>query len=194
MKWRTIALVASAGAGWTILCLLGTLGPKPVHGDEPEPSGNELQLILLDEATGKTRPVAEGATLPRSAGVVFAVDGGKNDYLYLLQQGSRGLEVLYPPTGLIWMHPGQASRVVPFGPNTRPEDEPETSWNADQSGTAEFILVSAPSPRDVPSDGRVHSLDRFLKPPPYVRGPAAGPAEVVSRVTATWLDSDEGTP
>lgn len=180
--------VLSGGLGALLLLpLLGAGTSKSADSPAPEP----LSLLRLDTASGETQLVAKGESLPRSAEVIFEVHVTEGDYLYLLQTNSRGLEILLPATGLVWMRPDGPTRVIPLGPNARPGDAAPQAWNSDQSGATEFVLVSAAAPRDVPSDARVASLELFLLPPPYVKGPAAAPARVLARFPVTWLDSDE---
>jgi hypothetical protein len=135
--------------------------------------------------------VLDGGTLPRSAEVVFEVrarSGG--DYLYLLQRRGEGLHVLLPGNGLVWMKPSGLSRVAPRAPEASATEEASRTWNADQTGELEFILVAATAPRDIPSDGHIPSLELFLMPPPFVHGAAAEAATVLARSRVLWLEDD----
>jgi len=157
--------------------------------DEAPPSS--LRLLLVSGEQAEPQPIPNGATLPRSAEVVFEVFAQSGvDYLYLLQQQGDGLQVLLPTNGLVWMRPSGTSRVAPRAPDASAEEAASSTWSADQTGELEFILVAAKAPRDVPSDGRISSLERFLLPPPFVRGPAASPATVLARRSVLWLEDD----
>ncbi len=175
-----------------VLCVLSTLLATDLtpfaRGAEVSPE-TSLRLIDVTNESSPLQPLADGSEVPSSTRAYFEVrtpsDGG---YLYLLQKSAGSLQVLSPATGLVWMNrPGETMRVVPSTGQTNNAGEQPTSWSPEQSGELEFILVIAPAPRDVPSDTRVTTLDEFLAPPPFVRGPLAAPAQVLSRLTLVWL-------
>jgi len=150
---------------------------------------SSLHLVRVDGE--QAEQLKSGATIPRSAEVAFDVrahEGG--DYLYLIQRRDKDLRILMPATGLGWLKPKGTSRVVPLGPHASSASPVSSGWNADQTGLLEFILVASVSPRDVPSDSRIESLERFLLPPPFVRGELARPAEVIARFRVNWLEDD----
>lgn len=168
--------------------LLGAPLPSSAAPEEPQSS---LRLLQVIEGLDRPQPVTNGASLPRSAEVVFEVtaeDGA--DYLYLLERRNDEVHVLLPESGLVWMRPKTTSLATPRAPEATATEALARSWNADRTGELEFLLVAAVVPRDVPSDGSVPSLEQFLLPPPFVRGPAATPARVVARAQVNWLERD----
>ena len=173
------------------VCLLLTFLPFAA-AEEASPDESSLRLLRVDEPGGEKQAVKEGGTLPRAAQVVFEVNartGG--DYLYLLQQRGDELRILLPAAGLGWVKAEGAESVVPPAPDARDPGTAATSWTADHTGALNFILVAAQSPRAVPSDGHLDSLERFLLPPPYVTGAAAAPAQVIARTSVEWLEGVE---
>ncbi|MCP4872263.1 MAG: hypothetical protein GY898_26470 [Proteobacteria bacterium] len=133
--------------------------------------------------------------MDRGTEIVFGYEVTGGDYLYLLQQGGGSLSVLYPPSGLAWLNADAGKgKITPMDPSARPEDEALPAWNPEHSGELTFILVAAPAPRDVAPDAQTTSVATFLKPPPYVTGPAAGLAVELDRVTVTFADGDPAPP
>ena len=168
--------------------LLAMSSTQVVRGAEPSTEAS-LQLIDVTEESSPPRALSDGSEVPGLTRAYFEVRIPSNGgYLYLLQKSAGSLQVLSPATGLVWMNrPGETMRVVPSTGQKNDDGEQPTSWSPEQSGELEFILVRAPAPRDVPSDTRVTTLDEFLAPPPFVRGPLAAPAQVLSRLTLVWL-------
>lgn len=157
----------------------------------PDAPESTLRLLLVSDAEDEFQKVLDGGTLPRSAEVVFEVNARSGgDYLYLLQGRGDGLHVLFPGNGLVWMKPSGTSMVAPRAPEASATGEASRTWNADQTGALEFILVAATAPRDIPSDGHIPSLELFLLPPPFVRGAAAEAASVLARRHVLWLEDD----
>jgi hypothetical protein len=162
-------------------------GGSLASADTPEESS--LQVVRLDK--DQPEPLESGATIPRSAEVAFDVRAhGEGDYLYLIQRREDDIRILMPATGLGWLKPESTSRVVPIGPHASSASPASPGWNADQTGLLEFLLVASVSPRDVPSDSRIESLERFLLPPPFVRGELARPARVIASFRVNWLEQD----
>jgi len=158
----------------------------------PETPVSTLRLLQISTTQDEPQVVLDGGTLPRSAEVVFEVSARSGgDYLYLLQRRGDGLHVLLPGNGLVWMKPPGLSRVAPRAPEASATEEASSTWNADQTGELEFILVAATAPRDIPSDGHIPSLELFLMSPPFVRGAAAEPATVLARSHVLWLEDDQ---
>jgi hypothetical protein len=157
----------------------------------PETPESTLRLLQVNDAQDEPQVVLDGGTLPRSAEVIFEVSARSGgDYLYLLQRRAEGLHVLLPGNGLVWMKPSGLSRVAPRAPEASATGEASKTWNADQTGELEFILVAATAPRDIPSDGHIPSLQLFLMPPPFVRGAVAETATVLARSRVLWLEDD----
>ena len=175
-----------------VACLLATLlamgSAQIVRGAAP-PTEASLQLIDVTDESSPPRALSDGSKVPGFTRVYFEVRvPSQGGYLYLLQKSAGSLQVLRPATGLVWMNrPGETMRVVPSSGQTNDDGDQPASWSPEQSGELEFILVRAPAPRDVPSDTRVTTLDEFLAPPPFVRGPLAAPAKILSRLTLVWL-------
>jgi len=175
-----------------VASLLAVLLPldstQVVRGAESGPKSS-LRVIDVTNESRPPRALSDGSEVPASTRAYFEVRApSTSGYLYLLQKSAGSLQVLSPATGLVWMNrPGEAMRVVPSTSQTNDDQEPPRSWSPEQTGQLEFILVSAPAPRDVPSDTRVTTLEEFLAPPPFVRGPLATPGRVLSRLTLVWL-------
>jgi hypothetical protein len=137
----------------------------------------------------------DNATVASGTEIVFGYDVSGADYLYLLQRGGgETLTLLYPASGLAWLSAESGvGQVTPADPNARFGDEPVAPWSPQQGGELEFILIASPTPRDVASDAKT-SEAVFLLPPPYVKGPAAGVAKVLDRVTITFADDEPALP
>ena len=172
----------------SLFALIAMASTQVVRGAEPPPE-TSLRLIDVTDESSPPRSLSNGSKVPNSTRAYFEVRTPTEEgYLYLLQRSAGSLQILSPATGLVWMNrPGETMRVVPSTGQTNEAGEEPTSWSPEQSGELEFILVIAPAPRDVPSDTRVTTLDEFLAPPPFVRGPLAAPAQVLSRLTLVWF-------
>jgi len=161
---------------------------RPTLAEDRGPETQGSLTVLASD--GKT--IEDGSIVDRGQEVMFRVETRGTPYLYLLRKSNEeALEVLWPPTGLIWMATPEAQTIIPQAPSIRAGDEHSPSWNPESAGPSEFLLVGAGAPRDVPQDGRTASLERFLLPPAFVRGPAARAAVVLARTSVTW-EQDEG--
>jgi len=153
---------------------------------------SQLRLVRTDLSTDSSVKVPPNTSLPRSAEIYFEVETHwKGSYLYLLQKSGGTLQILSPATGLVWLNrPQEIVRVVPRGSNEDAQSPAGLSWNADQTGALDFILVGTEAPRDVPSDSQVSSLERFLAPPPFLKGPLTQPGVVLETVRVVWQAED----
>ena len=143
--------------------------------------------------TSEGKPIEDGSVVDRGQEVMFRVESHGAPYLYLLRKSNEdALEVLWPPTGLIWMATADSQTIIPQAPSIRAGDEHSPSWNPEGSGPSKFLLVGAGAPRDVPQDGRTASLERFLLPPAFVKGPTARAAVVLAQTSVTWAQDGGG--
>jgi hypothetical protein len=145
-----------------------------------------LGMERVDEAGEPTGAVSAGETLDRGAWVRFVTETEAGLYLYLLQTTDRGTNVVWPATGDVWVSRAGTRPLVPRPPHHRDEAEPLPGWNGDTDGPATYSLIAAPSPRAVPADSWVRSLDEFLLGPPFLAGPAAAKAEVLATFEVSW--------
>lgn len=139
-------------------------------------------LVLL---TPDGQPVAEGATLAAEGGVRFRVDAAPG-YLYLVELSSSGTSVLEPRTGRVWVHRGGVGVVVPSEPSEALDIVRPSTFRGEASGEVTYVLLDAPSPRGVTGNGWIPSLDHLVAGPPFVQGPAAGPARELGRFRVVW--------
>ena len=173
-----------SGLRWLPLLLLVGCSSGRAAGDAL-PSAGELGLELVDEAGAPIRALGDGEVIERGALIRFVVDVERGDYLHLLQRNERGISVLYPSTGLVWMCPAAVEHLVPQPPYLR-DEERQLGFNGEDDGAAEYLLIAAPVPRPVPADSWLPDLATFLTGPPYVQGPATADAVVLDRVTLHW--------
>lgn|GEM_PF-5598566 len=145
-----------------------------------------LSLERVDEAGEAIGPVEDAATLGRGDQVRFVTETDPGLYLYLLQTTARGTNVVWPGTGDVWVSRAGRRTLIPRPPNHRDETAPLTGWNGEEDGAAEYFLVSAPTPRAVPADSWVPSVDEFLLGPPWLTGPAAAKAAIIAKTRVSW--------
>lgn len=176
---------ASARGAAAVAVLLASVAlPALAAGPGFAPRGT-LGVVAMQD--GGEAGVQDGEALPPGAGVVFdaEVDGASYLYLLLVREGEDAT-ILWPPNAQVWMRRPGKMRVVPQPPTARPDDVPAETWTPEQGGPAEFVLVASPAPRATAQDSRTPSLEAFLLPPPYVRGPLAGHAVVLARMKVTF--------
>ncbi|GEM_PF-3537720 len=160
---------------------VGTFSPR---------DGEYLKLEARKD--GQVRDVPDRGAILEGEVVVFVtrVDPAGDEYVYLLEGTGGEPRMIHPRMGRVHLsreldgerriRPRPAHEVM-----TGEEDEPE-GWQVTGAGWAEYYLVATPSPRDESAAGSLGSWRRFLLPPPYATGRAAGPGRLVDSILVRW--------
>ncbi len=185
---------------------------NPMGGDSPEVIEAEREGELLPEnfgvgtfvprdgehlkleakRDGETREVPHRGVIHEDEVVVFVtrVDPAGDEYVYLLEGTGGPPRMIHPRMGRVHLSSelGGERRIRPRPAHevvTGEEDEPE-GWQVTGGGWAEYRLVATPSPRDESAAGSLGSYERFLMPPPYATGKAAGGGRLVDSIIVRW--------
>lgn len=168
-----------AGQPWLVL-LAAIAAPLDAVGNGAAPRAPTLSA----QCSSQGGPSAVVGRVPADCALSFVATLGaeaRGRWLYLLEKSTE-VRVISPAPHQVLLGGDGALTIEPHSFSGAPPGQ----WRSSHHGEVEYVLVAAPTPRDVVGSRPLPDVDTFLAPPPSLSGPSATPAIVVARLSLWW--------